>query len=138
MGEKHNRSVLKSLIWRIAGILILGAVTYAYTRHWIQTSLITFIHHGTFLFVFYAHERFYQHVNYTGLKRKIIKAITYETILGNFILGIITLIITGNVQQMTYITLTYIGIKHLCYVFNEFLWDKISWGIKNEISDSTK
>ena len=36
------------------GVLILGAVTYAYTRHWVQTSIITFLHHGIFLFVFWA------------------------------------------------------------------------------------
>ena len=57
MIESRIRSALKSIIWRIAGILILIAVTYAYTREWIQTVLITFIHHGIFIFIFYFHER---------------------------------------------------------------------------------
>ena len=33
----------------------------------------------------------------------------------------------GNIQQMSYITLTYIGIKHVIYVVNEFIWKRIKW-----------
>ena len=128
--ENIQRSFIKSIIWRVVGVVVLGCVTYFYTRQWVQTSWITFLHHGVFLFVFVAHERFWQHVDYIGLKRKLLKMMCYETILGNFILAIICLIITGNVQQMTKITLTYIAIKHVIYVFNEFIWDKIKWGNK--------
>jgi uncharacterized membrane protein len=126
--ETHNRSFIKSFIWRIVGVLILGGVTYFYTRHWIQTTWITFLHHGVFLFVFWGHERFWLCVNIHGFKRKICKMFTYETILGNFILAIISLAITGNVQTMTKITLTYIGIKHFVYIWNEFIWDRITFG----------
>lgn len=109
------------------GVAILAAVTYAYTREWITTGAITLLHHGTFLLLYYVHERFYLHVDYGGLKKAVIKCITYETILGNFVLGIITLIVTGDVQQMTKITLSYISIKHILYVLNELLWNKIVW-----------
>lgn len=130
MQELKTRSAVKSIIWRIAGVLILGGITYFYTRKWIQTSMITFIHHGTFLFVFYFHERIWNKVKLTGLKRKITKMFTYETLLGNVILGTITYLITGNWKMMTAITITYISFKHLCYIFNEFVWDKIKIGIK--------
>jgi uncharacterized membrane protein len=123
--ETAIRSWVKSAIWRVMGVIILALVTYAYTRNWITTSWVTILHHGVFLVVFVIHERFWLHIDFTGLKRKIFKAITYETILGNFILAIITLIITGDVQSMTKITLTYIGI---IYVLNEFVWDKVSLG----------
>lgn len=128
--ETISRSIVKSIIWRIVGVILLASVTYFYTHKWIQVSMITFLHHGVFLFVFYLHERFWLHIDFTGLKRKIMKCITYETILGSFILGIITLIITGNIQKMTQITITYIAIKHLIYVFNEFVWERIKWGKK--------
>lgn len=131
MYESHKRSFVKSLIWRIVGVILLAAVTFFYTRHWIQTTWITFLHHGVFLFIFWAHERFWLKIDIRGLKRKFLKMITYETILGNFILGIISLIITGNVQKMTQITLTYIAIKHIIYIWNEFIWDKISWEKNN-------
>jgi len=125
--ETTMRSWVKSAIWRVVGVVTLGLVTYAYTRNWVTTSWVTFLHHAVFLVVFALHERFWMHVDYVGLKRKLLKMMTYETILGNFILAIISLMITGNVQQMTQITLTYIGIKHFLYIWNEFLWDRIKW-----------
>lgn len=128
--EKQSRSILKSVIWRILGVIVLATITYLITKSWIQTTWITVLHHGTFLFVYYINERFFQHVDFTGTKRAIIKCICYETILGTLILGIITLIITGDVQQMSKITIFYIGIKHIIYVFYELVWDKISWGRK--------
>ena len=133
MKELHSRSALKSLIWRIVGVLILGAVTYYYTHKWFTTSLITFIHHGVFLFVFYAHERIWLRIlsGYEVIKPwrlALAKMFTYETLCGNIILGTITYLITGSWKQMTAITLTYIGIKHLTYIFNEFLWKRITWG----------
>lgn len=128
MQETHIRSSSKSIIWRIVGIFILGIVTYAYTRRWVQTGLITFIHHAVFLLVFYLHERIWLKMKWGSLlQRSIFKMFTYETLCGNIILGIITYAVTGNMKQMTAITLTYIGIKHLVYVWNEFIWDKIKW-----------
>ncbi len=134
--EVKIRSVSKSIIWRIVGILILGMITYAYTRHWVQTSIITFLHHGIFLFVFYFHERLWlrmKHpVNLT--KRSIAKMFTYETLCGNIILGTITYLITGGWKQMAAVTLTYIGIKHIVYIYNEFIWFRINWGRYDKIS----
>lgn len=124
--ESKLRSAIKSVLWRILGVLILGTVTYAYTRKWITTGLITFIHHGVFLFVFYFHERIWlmckRPVGYTA--RSLAKMFTYETLCGNIILGTITYLITGSWKQMTQVTLTYIGIKHITYVLNEFVWRK--------------
>ena len=128
--ETIKRSSLKSFIWRIVGVILLASVTYFYTHKWITTTWVTGLHHGIFFFVFILHERFWLHVDITGFKRKLLKMFTYETILGNFILGIITLVITGSVQKMTQITITYIAIKHIIYIFNEFIWDRINWGTK--------
>ena len=55
---------------------------------------------------------------------------TYETLCGNLILGTITYLITGSWKVMTLITLTYIGIKHIMYIVNEFIWKKLKWGKK--------
>jgi len=132
MKETNTRSAVKSIIWRIVGVVVLATVTYAYTRKWIQTSLITVIHHGTFLFVFYAHERlwlkFKKPLGKTA--RSVCKCLTYETLCGNVILGTITYLVTGSWKAMTAITLTYIGIKHVIYIYNEFIWAKIKLGTK--------
>lgn len=128
--ETQLRSSTKSIIWRVLGVLILAAVTYGYTRHWIQTGLITVIHHGVFLVVFYVHERLWLRVKRIQnlITRSILKMLTYETLCGNLILGSITYLVTGSWKQMTAITLTYIGIKHIVYIFNEFVWDRIKIG----------
>lgn len=123
MSDGHKRSAVKSVVWRICGVVILAAITFAYTRKWITTGLVTVIHHGVFLLVFYLHERAWLKMRMEKpLLRSVLKCITYETILGNVILGTITYLITGDWKQMTAITLTYIASKHLCYVFNEFVW----------------
>jgi len=124
--ETKLRSFIKSVLWRIMGVLILAGVTYFYTGNWIQVGLITFIHHGVFLFVFYFHERIWLRIKHpVGLTaRSIAKMFTYETLCGNIILGTITYCITGSWKQMTAITISYIGIKHLVYIFNEFIWQK--------------
>lgn len=119
-------SMIKSVAWRLMGVVILASVTYAYTRSWITTSLITFIHHGVFLVVYYFHERAWLCISSkTFLLRSLLKMFTYETLCGNIILGIISYLVTGEVLAMTQITLTYIGIKHIIYVLNEFVWKKL-------------
>jgi len=130
MNEMRIRSAGKSITWRIVGVLILATITHADTREWIQTGLITIIHHGIFLFVFYFHERLWLRIkriqNLTT--RSILKMLTYETLCGNIILGATSYLVTGNWKQVTAITLTYIGIKHVVYVFNEFVWDRVKRG----------
>lgn len=128
--ETRIRSSMKSVLWRILGVLILVAVTYAYTREWITTGLITIIHHGVFLLVYYFHERLWLKIKQIQdlTHRSLLKMLTYETLCGNVILGTISYLVTGSWKQMTAITLTYIGIKHICYVFNEFIWDRVKRG----------
>ena len=128
MNEKKIRSATKSIIWRIIGVIILAIITYAFTRSWLITGLVAIIHHGIFLFVFYFHERIWLKFNkIQGIWRKLAKMFTYETLCGSIILGAITYLITGDWKTMTAITLIYIGIKHIAYVFNEIVWEKIKW-----------
>ena len=134
MKELKKRSALKSFIWRIVGVIVLAAVTYGYTDNWITTGLVTIIHHTVFLLVYYLHERMWLKIKLDNMIwRSLAKMFTYETLCGNIILGSITYLITGNWKQMTAITLTYIGSKHIIYVWNEFIWRKIMWGKKEEI-----
>ena len=124
--DTHKKSVLKSIIWRIMGVIVLAIITYLFTKSWVQTSLITIIHHGTFLIVFYLHERLWIWLKwkYSEKWKYAIKAFTYEIILGNLILGLITYLITGDVKKMTAITLTYIGTKLIMYFFYDWIWSK--------------
>ncbi len=138
MSEHRKRSALKSIIWRITGIVILAFITFIFTRSWIQTGLVTIIHHGVFLLVFYVHERIWLRIEVRDIfVRIILKMITYETICGNIILGTITYLVTGSWKSMTFITLSYIGTKHIIYIMNEFVWKEIKWGLNvNKITKS--
>ena len=126
------RSAVKSFIWRIVGIIVLASVTWFYTHNWLTVGLVTFLHHAIFLVVYYYHERIWQRFKKpeSYMARSLAKMFTYETLCGNIILGTITFCITGSWKDMTSITLTYIGIKHVIYIWNEFIWRKIKWGKK--------
>ena len=122
--DSHKKSMLKSLVWRIIGVFWLAGIIWIFTRSWITVSMITFIHHSIFLVVFYLHERVWLYLRMKPKIRYAIKAITYEIILGNVILGLITYFITGDVKQMTGVTLTYIQSKLILYYFYDWLWSR--------------
>ena len=120
--DSHARSIMKSVIWRILGIIVLATVVYLYTRQWITTGLITIIHHGTFLLVFYLHERVWLKIK-TRFKR-IFKAFTYEVVLGMGLGGLIVLMVTGEWSRVTQITITYTIIKLIMYYLYEKIWTR--------------
>ena len=126
--EKHIRSMTKSILWRIMGVVVLAFITYIFTRSWIQTGLVTFLHHFAFIFIYYFHERAWQRVHrIQGKRRKVLRAFTYEIVLGHLVLGLITFLVTGSWTKVTWITITYIENKLWMYVLYDWLWDKIKW-----------
>ena len=121
--DSHKKSMLKSLVWRIIGVFWLAGITWIFTRSWIAVSIITFILHSIFLVVFYLHERVWLYLRMKSKIRYTVKAVTYEIILGNVILGLITYFVTGDIKQMTWITLIYIQSKLVLYFFYDWLWN---------------
>ena len=119
-----KESFLKSIIWRVMGIFILALTTYLFTNSLIQTGLVTVLHHGIFLIVFYLHERLWLRIKIKGRNRMIYKALFYELVLGQGILGLITFVITGSLQTMTLITFTYIWNKLWIFMVYDWLWGK--------------
>jgi len=111
------------------GVGILAFITFLFTGSLIQTGLITILHHGVFIIVFYLHERLWLRIKMRGRKRKICKALFYELVLGQGILGLITLAITGSLQKMTNITITYIWNKLWIYYIYDWVWGK--YGTEN-------
>ena len=120
---KRKVSALKSIVWRIMGVFVLGAVTFAFTRNWVITTKITIVHHVFFLFVFYLHERIWTHIKrLTGKSRNIIKSIIYEIFLGMGFGGLIVFTFTGSFPTVTQVTGTYTAIKLIMYYFYDKLW----------------
>ena len=122
----NKESLFKSILWRILGVFILGTITYLFTGSWFITTLITFIHHATFLLVFYLHERVWIKItSIQGKKRQIIKALFYEIVLGMGLGGLIVFIISGSFPMVTKITGTYTVIKIITYYFYDKLFPEI-------------
>lgn len=122
--DTHTRSATKSLVWRIIGVFWLAGITYMYTRNWITTSYITFIHHAVFLVVFYLHERAWINSTMKPKVKYAVKALTYEIGLGNIVLGFITYMITGDVKTMGQVALTYTTSRLVLYYFYDMLWSR--------------
>lgn len=130
MRENHSRSMVKSAVWRLLGIIILVVITYAFTKSWITTTLVTLIHHLAFLFIYYLHERAWLRVRNKKILRwkRWIRPITYEIVLGHLVLGTITLLLTSSWLKMTLITIVYIENKLWIYIVYDWIWEKVSWG----------
>ena len=137
MIEKHSRSMIKSIIWRIMGILILAGITFFFTGSWVVSILIAITHHTAFIFIYYFHERVWLKSKIGGKKRYLMKMFTYEIVLGNLVLGTISYIFTGSWTAVTLITLVYIGNKLWIYLLYEYVWNKIKWGRVSDASSRT-
>lgn len=118
----REQSMAKSVVWRILGVFILTWVTYFFTGNWAIATNITVVHHVVFLFVFYFHERLWDRTEsiilWTSAKwLNVMKAFTYEIILGMGLGSLIVYYFTGSFPLVTQITGTYTVIKLIMYYF---------------------
>jgi len=68
--ETHWRSIAKAVIWRILGIFILGGLSWAFTKSWEDTSVITISFNSIRLVLYYFHERAWDRVSWGRKKVK--------------------------------------------------------------------
>ena len=66
--DTKRRAWAKSFSWRIAGVVILGAIAYGITGSWRETGGITVIFHGIRLVLYYWHERLWDRISWGQLK----------------------------------------------------------------------
>lgn len=130
--ETHKRSLTRSTVWRVLGVLVLALVTYLVTGNWIITTLVTVCHHAIFVLVYYLHERLWLRVKWlrNSKWKPFVRVITYEVVLGNLVLAIISFAFTGSLHQMSLITLIYISNKYWMYYLYDYLWGKLRWQTK--------
>ncbi|MCW4050720.1 MAG: DUF2061 domain-containing protein [Candidatus Bathyarchaeota archaeon] len=67
--ESRKRSMVKSVVWRLMGIVILGVITWAYTKNVAVTTVVTLLFHSIRLVLYYFHERAWDGITW-GLKTK--------------------------------------------------------------------
>lgn len=114
-------SAIKSVSWRLIGVFMLGVITWVITRDLVKVTMITLLHHGAFIVIYYFHERFWERVEAKG--KPFWKAFTYEIILGFLVLGIITFAVTGSWKQVTEITVIYLTSRFLLFPAHEMNWN---------------
>jgi len=121
---KSGESFVKSLIWRISGIIWLTLLTYLLTKSSVIAAGIAVSHHTTCVFTYYLHERIWTKVKWAlGKKRRsVTKSVTYEIITCHIMLGLISWVFTHKVQQMALIPIIYVNSRIIMYYFYERIW----------------
>ncbi len=66
--DTPGRSWVKSITWRIIGIVLLGVISYLITRDWREMAIITVVFHGIRLVLYYFHERAWERVSWGRIK----------------------------------------------------------------------
>jgi len=62
--DSKKRSWVKSITWRVVGILLLGGISYAITRDWAKMTVITVLFHSIRLVLYYFHERLWESIDW--------------------------------------------------------------------------
>ena len=62
--ETRPRAWVKSFVWRILGIVILGAISWLVTHSWKEMTIITIIFHGVRVILYYFHERVWERIHW--------------------------------------------------------------------------
>lgn len=67
--DTRKRSLVKSITWRILGVILLGAIAYYATGSWVDTGAITLSFHGIRVVMYYYFERCWERISW-GRKLK--------------------------------------------------------------------
>lgn len=66
--ESHKRAWVKSIVWRMIGIVVLGAISWLVTHSWKDVTIITMIFHGVRVILYYFHERVWDRISWGRIK----------------------------------------------------------------------
>lgn len=66
--ETHKRSIVKSLTWRVIGVVLLAGIAYYVTHDWKEMSVITIIFHSVRMVLYYFHERLWLRINWGKIR----------------------------------------------------------------------
>jgi len=122
----HGESFLKSLIWRVTGIIWLAVLTYLITKDKVAVAGITIGHHTTCVLTYFLHERLWTKIKWAlGKKRRsILKSFTYEIITCHIMLGLMAWLFTHQIKTMAIIPVIYLNSRIIMYYFYERIWGK--------------
>lgn len=62
--DTHKRSIVKAIIYRFGGIMVLAMVTWIFTRDVIQVTSVTIAYHLISIVGYYVYERLWEHMKW--------------------------------------------------------------------------
>jgi uncharacterized membrane protein len=66
--ESHTRAWVKSIVWRMLGIVVLGIISWLVTHNWKDVSIITMNFLGVRVILYYFHERAWDRISWGRIK----------------------------------------------------------------------
>jgi uncharacterized membrane protein len=66
--ETHARAWVKSLVWRMLGIVILGSISWIITHSWKEMTIITVFFHSVRVILYSIHERLWEKISWGRVK----------------------------------------------------------------------
>jgi len=66
--DRKVRSWVKSIVWRVIGIVLLGGISFLITGDWKEMTMITVLFHGIRVIMYYFHERLWESISWGRLK----------------------------------------------------------------------
>ena len=66
--ETRTRAWIKSIVWRILGIAVLGIIAWLVTHSWKEMTIITIIFHSVRVILYYFHERVWERIHWGRIK----------------------------------------------------------------------
>ncbi len=62
--EEHKRTILKTITWRIIGVLVTMIVVYLYNKDIKASIIVSFSANGVKMFLYYIHERMWNKIDF--------------------------------------------------------------------------
>ena len=66
--ETHKRSIVKSLVWRIIGVVLLGGIAWGVTHNWREMTVITVLFQSIRMVLYYVHERIWLRIEWGRIR----------------------------------------------------------------------
>ncbi|MGZ8364219.1 MAG: DUF2061 domain-containing protein [Caulobacteraceae bacterium] len=133
---RHRRSLVKAVTWRVIGTTDTFLWGWLVTGHPMQAGAIAGTETFTKIFLFYLHERAWQHVggNRDGHLRSVIKAFSWRFV-GSLDTFLLSWLITGKAHYAVTIAGGEALTKIVLYYIHERVWNRITWGRKDKEAD---
>lgn len=137
LSDKHLRSLVKALTWRITGTVTLISITYLATEDFDISLFLGGVDIISNIILYYLHERIWAFVDwgktiatlmgFEDKKRSLTKTISWR-ILATPYLIIVFYFFTGKPVLATGIAVMDLMANLIEYYIHERIWNKIAWG----------